>query len=172
MPNKENSIYWHYSIPDATALNLQIESGYAREKRKPDTRQSHFFAGRFENIYIDAERLPELSTLLQRVREYAGLILKVPHKNLRVGFWFNEMGPGHRTLEHSHDDDDELLSAVYYIRVPAHSGDLVLSALHEKIQVSPVAGQLLFFKPDLLHEVLENKSNETRLSIGMNVGEP
>lgn len=172
MPDTAHSLYWQYSIPDALALNLQIESAYAREKPKPDTRQSHFFAGRFENIYIDAQRLLELSTLLQRVREYAGLILKIPDKNLRVGFWFNEMGPGHRTLEHSHDDDDELLSAVYYVRVPEHSGDLVLSALQGKIQISPVAGQLLFFKPDLLHEVLENKSNETRLSIGMNVGKP
>jgi hypothetical protein len=33
-----------------------------------------------------------------------------------------------------------------------------------------VAGQFVFFAPDVLHEVTENRSTRPRLSIGMNFG--
>ena len=166
-----HSNYWQCSLANAAELNVQIANAYKREKSEATTRQTHYFAGRFENIYIDIARLPELSALLQQVREVAGNILHLSPQKLRIGFWFNEMAPGQITLKHSHDDDDELLSAVYYVSVPEKSGDLVLSDAQGKVCIQPCEGNLILFKPDLPHEVEENKSDQTRLSIGINIGE-
>ena len=89
-------------------------------------RQSHFFHGRFENIYIDSGRIPEAECVLNTACKEAAKLLQYPADKLKAGFWFNWMRPGHITTAHSHDDDDELLSCVYYVSVPENSGNLVL----------------------------------------------
>ncbi len=135
-------------------------------------RRSHYFGGRFENIYISRDKIPELGSLLQAAEDCAREILGHLSRPLNVGFWFNEMGPGHATLPHTHDDDDELLSGVYYLRVPQHSGDLILVDGSLRRVIRPKEGMFVFFRPDILHEVTENKSQETRLSLAFNVGPP
>ena len=85
------------------------------------------------------------------------------------------MPPGSSTLIHSHDDYDELLSAVYYVSVPANSGNLIIYNIsesndEEKIEIEPHAGEFIFFKPTIRHEVTKNLSSEHRLSIGINFG--
>ena len=89
---------------------------------------------------------------------------------LSVGFWFNEMPPGYRTLPHTHDDYDELLSGVYYVTVPPRSGNLVIEGGGKPLVVEPEAGKMVFFPPDRPHEVERNESAQIRLSIGMNFG--
>jgi quercetin dioxygenase-like cupin family protein len=95
-------------------------------------------------------------------------ILHLPVTSLTAGCWFNEMRPGDVTLAHSHDQNDELLSGVYYIKVPEHSGDLILQT-EPRIQMRGKTGQMIFFPPDLLHQVSANHSTEVRLSIGFNI---
>jgi uncharacterized RmlC-like cupin family protein len=89
---------------------------------------------------------------------------------LRCGFWFTAMGPGQSTSEHTHEENDELLSAVYYVEAPEGSGDLVLYDGPLAIHVAPEAGVLLFFPPALPHSVEANRSGRARLSIGINFG--
>jgi hypothetical protein len=128
------------------------------------------FAGRFENIYVPRQRLPELSALSDFVLAAASQIL---HKSpLRHGFWFNEMHPGHHTTLHSHEEDDELLSAVCYLQCPENSGRLILHDDDAQIVVTPRPGLVVLFPPDLPHEVEENASRETRLSLAFNFGPP
>lgn len=157
-------------MPDAEAANRAILSGYTAIGDDPDIRRSHFFGGRYENIYVTEARLPALKPVLAEARRLAAEYLQQPGLNLSAGFWMNEMGPGHATLPHSHDDDDELVSAVYYINVPEQSGELILRHGVVEARVTPVAGQFVFFPPDVIHEVSENLSGQTRLSIGMNFG--
>ncbi len=90
--------------------------------------------------------------------------------DLKLGWWFNLMQSNQRTLPHRHDDDDELLSAVYYVRVPPRSGNLVLHQAGTTTEVMPVEGNFIFFRPQALHEVTRNLSKHSRLSIGMNFG--
>jgi hypothetical protein len=59
---------------------------------------------------------------------------------------------------------------VYYVRVPENCGDLVLTRGVASTRIIPRQGMFVFFSPDVMHEVTENKSDETRLSIGMNFG--
>ncbi len=133
-------------------------------------RQSHHFEGRFENTYIDESDIPDIATLLTLVQQQAGQLLGVAPEKLKAGFWFNAMEAGQRTAPHHHDENDELLSAVYYIRVSENSGDLVLYGNDRKIRVQPQKGKLVMFAPAVLHEVTVNHSAEMRLSVAMNVG--
>lgn len=158
------------TIPGARVVNDAILAGYARWKDHPSTRRSHWFGGRHENVYVPPGRIPVLEALLDEVRRHAGGILEQDPRALRALCWFNEMAPGQRTGLHTHDEEDELLSAVYYLRVPERSGDLLLHGAGGVVTVRPEEGLLLLFDPTLAHEVKENRSGATRLSLGINIG--
>ncbi len=109
---------------------------------------------------------------LRPVREFALRAAReiLQQAKLHHGFWFNEMQPGHSTTLHSHEELDELLSAVYYINSPPDSGRLILHDDEARISVTPRPGLLVLFPPDLPHEVEENRSDRVRLSIAFNFG--
>ena len=133
-------------------------------------RQTHHFGGRFENIYIELADIPQMGRVLEAMKQQAGKMLNMAMDELKAGFWFNAMQPGQRTLLHNHDENDELLSAVYYIRVPGNSGDLILHAGGSRIRVRPQEGKLVMFAPSMPHEVTEHLGCGLRLSVAMNVG--
>jgi len=153
-----------------TELNQQLAEGLQRFIDDQDTRKTHEFFGRYENIYIDAAKIPAISQVLRMVTEIAAEILQQPAEGLKAGLWFNLMQPGDRTTLHRHDDDDELLSAVYYVKVPENSGELVLVKPPMHCRVTPEEGLFVFFPPDMPHEVTENLSQHSRISLGINIG--
>lgn len=152
------------------AINAEILAQYAAVRNSDEVRRSHYFGGRYENIYVNENLVPALQPVLSAARQIAGTLLSKSGPALSVGYWFNEMAPGQVTLPHRHDEDDELASAVYYVSVPPNSGELLLNHAETQTALVPRAGQFIFFAPDLLHEVTENRSDQTRLSIGMNFG--
>jgi hypothetical protein len=156
-------------LQDAAALNRRICAAFARCRDDAELRRTHFFAGRYENLYIGLDRVPDAAAVLQRAQECAQRILAHPGP-LRLGFWFNAMGPGQATLPHSHDDDDELLSGVYYLRIPPGSGQLVLHEGPVCTRIAPQEGMFVFFPPWLAHEVTPNEGTQERLSMAINVG--
>ncbi len=153
--------------------NSMIEHAYLAQKNNKEVVKTHYINGRFENVYLQREQLPHLPQLLDEAIKYAmqKLDSKAP---LMVGFWFNEMQVGDTTSAHTHEEDDELLSGVYYLSVPIDSGSLVLGEgsiiSNECIKLTPKKGEFIFFSPKLLHAVEENKSSQMRLSIGLNFG--
>ena len=156
-------------IPDADALNVRLLERFQSLLDSPDIRRSHFFHGRHENLYIDRERIPEVLPLIA-AGEKAALQILNRSDPLRCGYWFNQMGPGHQTSLHTHDEDDELLSAVYYVTAPENSGDLVIEATPVTIRVRPSPGLMVLFPPDLPHAVDTNESTQGRLSVAFNFG--
>ncbi len=173
----QQSRYYCKQSSFSASQNKALESAYMAIKDSSESVKTHYLGGRFENIYIDRGRIPSLAELLDEAIQYASQILDT-YKNsdlkLKVGFWFNEMQAGHKTSAHTHDEDDELLSGVYYINVPESSGNLVLGDTtkesDECVSITPIAGEFIFFSPRLLHAVDENESGQMRLSIGMNFG--
>ncbi len=153
---------------NAAALNKALLKGFTEHKHDADVRRTHLFNGRYENIYLTSRQIPQIQNLLEEAREYAREILGVD--DLQAGCWFNHMPPGATTTLHSHDDDDELLSAVYYVSVPENSGCLVIHRHSMQHTIMPEEGKFVFFAPDVVHEVSENKSDRERLSIGINFG--
>lgn len=158
------------AVPHAQRLNGEVLAAF--EALGPDdfSRRSHLIGGRYENLYLERSRIPALEPILVHAQSCAGRILGLPPGSLRCGFWFNAMGPGQSTSEHTHDEHDELLAAVYYVEAPEGSGDLVLYDGPLIIRVSPQSGALVFFPPDLPHAVEPNRSGRPRLSIGLNFG--
>lgn len=157
-------------VPDADGLNPRILADFRALGPDDFDRRTHLIDGRYENLYLDRGRIPALEPVLTQALACAGRILGMPPAVLRCGFWLNAMGPGQSTSEHTHDENDELLSAVYYVEAPEGSGDLVLYDGPLTIRVPPEAGVLLFFPPDLPHAVEPNRSGRPRLSIGINFG--
>ncbi len=163
-------LYILRDFPDCAAQNAALCAAFQSCPDHAVLRRSHFFNGRYENVYIAAAALPGLIALLTQARHFAGEILDVAAERLRLGFWFNAMRPGDVTLAHTHDDDDELLSAAYYLQVAANCGDLLIHGGAQCARISPRAGLFVFFAPQRLHEVTRNDSDQLRLSLGINFG--
>lgn len=163
-------LYRDLMLAEAGALNTCLYQRFMELRDSGRMRQTHHFGGRYENLYIDAVRIPCINTVLDVLKQQASQWLEVPADRLRAGFWFNAMEAGHRTSLHHHDENDELLSAVYYIRVPEQCGDLILHDSGRKVLVHPKEGKLVMFAPSVLHEVSANRGSGLRLSVGMNVG--
>lgn len=155
-------------IDQADHINPDLINQYEKARDADDSRQTHHFHGRFENTYVQRSRVPALQYILDAAQRHAENLLG--REDLKSGFWFNEMAPGHRTSLHAHEEYDELLSAVYYIKVPPDSGDLLLHGDEAVIRIRPRPGLLVLFDPSLPHEVSTNQSDATRLSVAMNFG--
>lgn len=162
--------YYEFYFPQAQQLNPVVLNGYLARLQAGQVRQTHLFGGRYENIYIDREDIPELSGLIAFWMDSAARVLEVDADGLQCGFWFNHMRPGDMTIMHSHNDDDELLSGVYYLKVPEKSGELVLHHDEQTMTIGPEPGKLVLFSASDQHEVTRNLSQDERLSIGMNFG--
>lgn len=168
MKETSQSIYSIARSDQSNKINPVLKAGFYQHYQSPDIKRSHLFNHRYENIYIDKSLIPQISMILDEATLFASKLIDI--KNIRTGFWFNHMPMDAITLPHSHDDYDELLSAVYYISVPEDSGDLLLHDNDEIITITPEEGMFVFFKPDLVHEVSKNNSTADRLSIGINFG--
>ncbi len=158
-----------YSVqqsPFEKRFNTALLSQYLAAKDLESVKKTHFFNGRFENIYLDEKQAPLLNDLKIDARNRASQIVGRPVQKL--GCWFNAMGPNADTTLHSHDDDDELLSGVYYVCVPENSGELLIHTENKIVQHSPREGQWVFVSPLTPHAVNKNRSAELRLSVAFN----
>jgi len=151
-------------------LNPLLLEGLKRHIDDESTRKTHLFFGRYENIYLSSQQIPQIDDILGSVIEVAAQILNRPANELKAGLWFNVMNSGDKTTLHKHDDDDELLSAVYYIKVPENSGDLIIGKAPAFTRLTPQEGLLALFPPNMPHEVTENLSSDWRISLGINIG--
>jgi hypothetical protein len=167
---KSNSAIHFGFMPAAEEVNRKIFEFYSLLNAQDFERRSHFFHGRYENLYLKRERIPAIGSVLHQAETYAASLLGMSMLKLRSGFWINDMGPNAVTSEHDHDDYDELLSAVYYVQVPKNSGELIIVDQYSRTIVTPEAGMFMFFAPNVRHAVSINNSDKRRLSIGMNFG--
>ena len=163
-------LFKELTLDEPDELNTSLYGRFMELSTTDRIRQSHHFEGRFENIYIDEADIPDMATVLNVVKQQAGQWLGIPADRLKAGFWFNAMEAGQRTTLHHHDENDELLSAVYYIRVPENSGELILHDDGKQVSIQPQEGKLVMFAPAQLHEVTAHLGTGLRLSVGMNVG--
>jgi hypothetical protein len=52
-------------MPDATEINRQIMDGYLQIREQDLLRRSHFFGGRYENLYLQRELIPAIELVLE-----------------------------------------------------------------------------------------------------------
>ncbi len=171
LENNENpALYYLGECQDCEALNATLCARIESLTENDVFHRNHFLGGRYENLYVVLDTIPEMRVILGLVTAQAAYVLNRPKKALVVGWWLNIMRPGDCTYPHTHDDADELLSGVYYIVVPPRSGKLLLTKGVQRAEVAPRAGRFVYFQPDVLHEVTRNESDCPRISIGFNVG--
>ncbi len=156
--------------PEAERLNPRLVTAWSALADTDFERRTHFISGRFENLYPSRDQLPGVEQLLAFAEHQARAILGLTRQALRCGFWLNAMAPGDRTSEHTHDEDDELLSGVYYITAPEGSGDILFHDDPFEVRVAPEPGMMLLFPPRVAHSVETNRSLEQRLSLAFNIG--
>lgn len=167
--------------PQAEAINGSLERAFNALSDSDFERRTHSIGGRFENLYLKAERLPGLSDLLSFGLKQARALLSSGRADwleepiasnvpLRIGFWINAMQPGHSTSRHRHEEHDELLSGVYYVSAPTDSGDILFHDPPFETRVRPRPGLMLLFAPAIEHSVETNRSETQRLSIAFNIG--
>lgn len=159
-----------HRYPQADAVNGPLAAAFASLGEQDFTRRSHFIDGRFENLYLDRQRLPGLAAVLDFATATAAARLGPGCPPLRCGFWLNAMPPGSSTSRHDHAEHDELLSGVYYVTAPPDSGDICFSNEPFRIRVTPAPGMLLLFPPTLLHWVEPHRGAGLRLSVAFNLG--
>lgn len=171
----DKSLSWRDSVQiheytDYTTANADLAKAILALPEDSLARRSHFFHGRYENLYLDADKLPGLRPVLETALSKSATLLQQPVEELKLGFWLNIMHRGDVTTLHCHDDDDELLSAVYYVQAPDNSGLFRLHYAGEVKEIKPVAGRFMFFDPAGLHEVSEHENEIPRISVGINIG--
>ena len=159
-----------HRLPDAAAINGPLAAAFAGLTEQDFSRRSHFIDGRFENLYLDRERLPGLDAVLRFGTAAGAARLGPDHAPLRCGFWLNAMAPGSRTSRHSHEENDERLSGVYYVTAPPASGDICFADGPFEVRVRPEPGLLLLFPPALVHWVEPHRGEGLRLSVAFNLG--
>lgn len=163
-------LYTHIFSQSCFDVNEKVLTKFEQLNDEDFKEKTHLFNGRYENIYLEANKIPGLEVIVNVALENAANILNVKKEELTSGFWLNAMSTGDVTTAHTHDDDDELLSCVYYIKVPENSGDLILTENNKNTIIKPEEGSFVFFSPDTLHEVSKNQSGQSRLSIAFNFG--
>lgn len=157
-------------MPGEGDVDQDLARSFERLSTADFSGRTHFIGGRFENIYLDTQRLPGLSHILERLKFEAAQLLERPAETLRTGFWLNAMEPGQTTSRHCHDENDELLSCVYYIQVPQNSGDILFHENPFETRIRPKTGMALFFPPGLEHSVEIHRGQGLRLSLACNIG--
>lgn len=168
--NANPTLYQLGECLDCEALNATLRTRIVRLTEKDIIHRNHLQGGRYENLYVSLESIPEVRVILDLATAQAAHILRCPKKDLSLGWWLNIMQPGERTFPHTHDDTDELLAGTYYIDVPLQSGNLLLVHDMRYAEVEPRAGMFVFFSPNVTHEVTRNESDRARISIGFNLG--
>lgn len=158
------------ACPQCLPAHASIIAKLFELKDGAQARRSHFFAGRYENIYLERVLVPGLDDILNIALTEAAQLLSCSPAALQLGCWFNLMQQGDVTLPHSHDDDDELLSATYYLQIPPDSGKLILQLPDGERRIEPVAGHFVFFHPRIEHEVTRHQHPIPRISLGINIG--
>ncbi len=167
---KQHGNYFSANLAYCAEINVDVRRAFKEQINAGRANGSHFFSGRYENLYIDRAYIPEIQSILSFATDCAASILRKNADQLQCGFWFNIMRGDDVTERHSHDDNDEQLSAVYYINVPVDAGPLVLHTENGEVRIAPVPGRLIFFDPTLEHEVAAARFSGERVSIGMNFG--
>jgi len=146
---------------------------------------------RAEDTFIPIDRAPGIASVLKCALDGAAEAAAdygwdLTNRRLKITqFWANVNRPNEYNMLHNHAPNH--LSGVYYVSVPAGSGDIRFHddrrlrtviepvAVHDKplayrsYTFQPKPGMMLLFPSWLDHVVGQNKSNEVRVAISFNI---
>ena len=142
---------------------------------------THYINNRWENIYLNPEKIPSVLPLLSFALSNAITLfhhmlkphqtLIIPHELLgyeKNEFWFNVANPGESTRMHNHIET-AVASGVYYLHTPKDSPNIYFKyGKDNEIEIESKRGTMIFFPSELDHYVPKNKSTDKRISLAFN----
>jgi len=141
--------------------------------------------GSFDRFILEHESLKFLGEkLLTHINRYTSEYLKYTNNKFIINTsWFTHSKPGNYADYHMHTNC--MLSAVWYLKVPENSGNIVFDP-HNDVRFTPVPteyniynatswtitpkkGTLVIFDSRLYHKITTNNSNDERISLACNI---
>ena len=180
---------WHVNLSNLSDQKKDWINAIDELKRNFPTSNGKSNKNGWQSIAVISS-IPCFSPLLDSTRLIFDSILQLVSADwlpkYSIESWINISEQGGFNLPHNHPQ--ALLSAVYYLKVPPGSGDIIfrdprlganLSPFHgahqvcppnnsADIRITPKEGLLLIFPNWLEHWVDQHKGNEERISIAMN----
>ena len=167
--NKELETFAFKMEKDAPSLNISNQKGY----------HSDYLS---EDIPIIKKFFNAIKPVVHKYTDT--LHIKTPYRICFDKPWLNINNKGASNIAHNHPHT--FLAAVYYIKTPAHGGNLcflnprspsLFSLQYTKYtnenssfwKIKPAVGNLIIFPADLLHSVEVNQSDEPRISLAFNI---
>jgi uncharacterized protein (TIGR02466 family) len=181
--------FWSRIVVDCSSINENLLTLMARiEKENPAAQRSNVGGWHSQpNLHLN-EDFSEIRQIVGTTCVQCATALNFDFEHFNLAFnemWLNKNGPGDYNRAHTHPN--AILSGVYYIKVPAASGNLELydpigarvmnsmpvkSALlrsAQTLEIESEEGKLLVFPSWLQHAVQSNRSNEERVSLSFNM---
>jgi uncharacterized protein (TIGR02466 family) len=171
--------------------NIDVKSKWIDKVKNFEYQRMDFNNGDFTIDKKILNKLPDLKKeILKNVYLFTEKYLKIIDTEFYfTTSWVNRHYPNDWAQDHMHENS--LLSGVYYFKTEENSGNIVFLKGHNQEQVFPSAltpnyseynytngtnitvcvesGKLLIFPSNLIHKVLENKSDKERYSLAFNL---
>jgi uncharacterized protein (TIGR02466 family) len=170
--------------PVLSLVQEQMDTALSNEKFIKITELEHPRIGNFfgtggiinlDNNFIEDNNLYIFKNVItESVLEYFKEV-KTPSKVIIKDSWVTKFLPGDTAQVHDHRSD--VLSGVYYIKATGNEGNLRLinPLTYDKFvvdlnfEITPITGKLILFPGWLKHQVLQNNSNNERISLAFNL---
>lgn len=187
---------WEFKYSESDAFNQKLADDIMMFDWDAHKKENGFNFGddldtRSEDTFIPLDQAIGIMHVLQLAIEKSIEVAPrfgwdLTQNNLQIRqYWANVNAPYEYNMRHNHSPNH--LSGVYYVRVPANSGNIRFfderrtktvtdpySAVETDLSKScytlePTEGMLLIFPSWLDHIVGQNRSDETRISISFNI---
>lgn len=177
---------WEYELSSAADLNRELST--AIEALRASTTSRSRESGTWQSVG-DLHERPDFKDFMEVIIAAASGILeylKIPSEGIIVtNCWVNVNYQGYAHHRHSHPNN--LLSGVYYVKIPPGSGKIVFEDPRPQAgvlvpafsEITPqnsakhsfevAEGRLLFFPSWLQHSVEAQTAEEERISIAFNM---
>ena len=109
-------------MPDATEINRQIMDGYLQIREQDLLKRSHFFGGRYENLYLQRESIPAIGGVIEQAESFAKNLLEA----LMRGFVECRIKPYY--LHHG-----DLAPGTAHLRTTLEEGQKLMQALRGRV---------------------------------------
>ena len=181
------TIIYIKDIPNALQLNQYLEQKIIQWSQQDKGEQKTNAGGWHSTTEMNKKK--EYNPLTTELFNMQYEIYEKEHldrKPVLGNMWANINYPGNFNRPHIHPNS--LFSGVYFVKTPQKSGNLMVydprpgiqmampsrkkgslpPASWREVHYEPIAGRCIMFPAWLWHEVKENKSNNTRISISFN----
>jgi uncharacterized protein (TIGR02466 family) len=124
--------------------------------------------------------------VLKHTMAYASIMEMKPGLNFEIkDSWLNVYD--YKDYQHFHTHPNADISFVYYHKAPENSGNLMFEApdlahqmsnflvncghfnVQQRVGIKPSKGKIVMFPAFLRHAVMQNETNETRVSLAVNI---